>query len=151
MLLFQQRNAHYHTSFLNSSYVTDSSFFFTFLLTHWRKHPGISNPSQLSSTYTRLHNHPSNILDCSYNHYDSLSKGYQGLQNHSGNMCDPWFVAILLFIIMHSLPLVIESKSRRQKDNRASQLTESSVCFHWYLPDYIFGYVSNKAVKWAYR
>ena len=34
ILLFQQRNAHYHTSFFNSSYVTDSSFFFTFLLTH---------------------------------------------------------------------------------------------------------------------
>ena len=64
-------------------------------------------------------------------------------------MCYPWFVTILLFIFMHSLPLVIESKSWRQKDNRASQLTESSVCFHWYLPDYIFGNVDNNAVKWA--
>ena len=36
ILLFQQRNAHYHTSFFNSSKVTDSSFFFMFLLTHWR-------------------------------------------------------------------------------------------------------------------
>ena len=36
ILLFQQRNAHYNTSFSNSSYVLDSSFLFTFLLTHWR-------------------------------------------------------------------------------------------------------------------
>ena len=36
ILLFQQRNAHYLTSFLNSSNVTDSSFFFMLLLTHWR-------------------------------------------------------------------------------------------------------------------
>ena len=36
MLLFQQRNAHNHTSFLNSSNVTDSSFFFMLHLTHWR-------------------------------------------------------------------------------------------------------------------
>ena len=35
-LLFQQRNAHYHTAFFNSSNVTDSSFFFMFLLIHWR-------------------------------------------------------------------------------------------------------------------
>ena len=36
MLLFQQRNAHYHTSLLNSSNVLDSSFLFTLLLIHWR-------------------------------------------------------------------------------------------------------------------
>ena len=36
ILLFQRRNAHYHTSFLNSSNVTDPNFFFMFFLTHWR-------------------------------------------------------------------------------------------------------------------
>ena len=36
MLLFQQRNANNHTSFFNSSYATNLSFFFTLLLTHWR-------------------------------------------------------------------------------------------------------------------
>ena len=36
ILLFRQRNANNHTSFLNSKYDTDSSFFFTLLLIHWR-------------------------------------------------------------------------------------------------------------------
>ena len=36
ILLFQQRNAHYHTSFFNSRNVPDSSFFFMLLLTHLR-------------------------------------------------------------------------------------------------------------------